>query len=165
MNDMKSLAEVLNEHWFQWWKTGCEGPPPRDVLAHIMGSMLDGPDAVADLNELTSIKGLPKLKGQRWKGIVANKTFGIQAPDILITHTAKECLGRHCCIHNPSQHHMRDWPQVWRADRQLMERTCEHGCGHPDPDHLSYVLLTQGSEEMHNHSMHGCDGCCHEKGR
>jgi len=49
-------------------------------------------------------------------------------------HTPNTCKGEWCCIHNPSDHHMRDWPQNWRPDRRLMERICPHGVGHPDPD-------------------------------
>ena len=49
-------------------------------------------------------------------------------------HDETQCAGRHCCIHNPSSHHMRGWPMVWRGDKGVMERTCPHGVGHPDPD-------------------------------
>lgn len=51
------------------------------------------------------------------------------------THPESECAGRDipCCIHSPSNHHMRDWPMNWRADTQVMERVCPHGVGHPDP--------------------------------
>jgi hypothetical protein len=34
-----------------------------------------------------------------------------------------------------------------------MERICEHGCGHPDPD--DHRILT-GEDD----GIHGCDGCC-----
>lgn len=66
----------------------------------------------------------------------------------IIVHAKSRCQGPACCIHNPSDHHMVDWPQLWRADRNLMERTCPHGIGHPDPDHIGDDLV------------HGCDGCC-----
>jgi hypothetical protein len=66
----------------------------------------------------------------------------------LWTHPATKCLGEFCTIHKPSDHHMKDWPQVWRHDRHLMERTCPHGVGHPDPD------------EINPDKVHGCDGCC-----
>jgi hypothetical protein len=61
-----------------------------------------------------------------------------------------------CVIHSPSEHHMREWPMLWRADRQLMERACPHGTGHPDPDDLAYHVR-HGREWQSNH---GCDGCC-----
>ena len=57
-----------------------------------------------------------------------------------------------CTIHSPSNHHMLHFPQSWRADRGFMERICEHGIGHPDPD--------EGLEGVY--AMHGCDGCCAE---
>jgi len=73
---------------------------------------------------------------------------------ILNVHSKDDCKNDHCCVHNPSDHHMRDWPQNWREDRNLMERICPHGVGHPDPD--------DPKANHPYHSMHGCDGCCHE---
>lgn len=74
----------------------------------------------------------------------------------LVTHAPDKCVGESCVIHNPSDHHMRDWPLMWRSDRQLMERTCEHGVGHPDPDDIAYQVR-QGRTHQ---GIHGCDGCC-----
>lgn len=73
-------------------------------------------------------------------------------------HDPSACEGRACCIHHPSDHHMKDWPQVWRADRYLMERTCPHGIGHPDPDHVAYMLSVGKWQD--SDGVHGCDGCC-----
>jgi len=67
-------------------------------------------------------------------------------------HDRSECEGRWCCIHNPSAHPMREWPQLWRGDIGLMERQCAHGVGHPDPDDPK--VAESGWR------MHGCDGCC-----
>lgn len=69
-------------------------------------------------------------------------------------HDASLCAGRPCTIHNMSDHHMRDWPQYWRADWGFMERICPHGIGHPDPD--DYFVMSRPSLA----SVHGCDGCC-----
>lgn len=52
------------------------------------------------------------------------------------------------------------WPMYWRADRQLMERTCEHGIGHPDPDDIAYKRLIMSAEVAAAEAVHGCDGCC-----
>lgn len=73
-------------------------------------------------------------------------------------HNEYDCRGKHCVVHNPSQHHMSDWPTHWRQDRHLMERICQHGIGHPDPDHINFLPKAQRAIE----SMHGCDGCCHD---
>ena len=72
---------------------------------------------------------------------------------ILYVHHPSNCEHefRACCIHRPSNHHMRNWPQLWRADKHLMERGCPHGVGHPDPD----GIFERGA------GIHGCDGCCH----
>lgn len=74
----------------------------------------------------------------------------------LHTHGIKKCLGRSgpCCIHSPSDHHMRAWPQSWRPDLKVMERLCPHGQGHPDPDGY-------GPDVQHDI----CDGCCDPRGR
>lgn len=70
-------------------------------------------------------------------------------------HHRSKCAGQACCIHSPSDHHMARWPQLWRDDRKFMERTCPHGIGHPDPDHI----FRDG-----DFGGHGCDGCC-QKGQ
>jgi len=79
---------------------------------------------------------------------------------VLRTHGPTRCAGEVCCIHNPTDHHMRSWPMHWRGDRGLMERICQHGCGHPDPDHLTHVEVTRGPLVAESESVHGCCGCC-----
>jgi hypothetical protein len=78
----------------------------------------------------------------------------------LLAHRRSDCIGRHCCIHNPSEHLMAEWPQNFRPDRALMERVCPHGVGHPDPDDLDYKRLMQGEDYTPYEALHGCDGCC-----
>lgn len=76
-------------------------------------------------------------------------------------HPKSRCKGRPCSIHNPSEHHMRDWVMVWRSDRQLMERICPlHGVGHPDPDHMDWLRRSYGDEIAKVEGIHGCCGCC-----
>jgi hypothetical protein len=76
------------------------------------------------------------------------------------THGPQECDGRKCCIHNPSEHALTNAPLHWRSDRQLMERICAHGIGHPDPDGLAHIEATQGKESVEAAGIHGCDQCC-----
>lgn len=76
-----------------------------------------------------------------WETVVINNTK-------LKVHSRESCQRRYCCIHNPSNHHMTTWPQNWRSDRSMMERICQHGIGHPDPDDLDPFRV------------HGCDNCC-----
>jgi hypothetical protein len=71
----------------------------------------------------------------------------------VMAHTSLWCEGETCCIHSPTDHHMRSWRQHWRDDRQIMERLCPHGIGHPDPDDLTIRLVKSAG-------IHGCDGCC-----
>jgi hypothetical protein len=47
---------------------------------------------------------------------------------------------------------MRAFPQKWRGDKNMMERICPHGIGHPDPDEINLHLPSR--------KVHGCDGCC-----
>lgn len=70
----------------------------------------------------------------------------------VMAHDPTVCIGQFCCLHNRSDHHMRAWPQHWRADRGLMERICPHGCGHPDPDDPKAADPVD--------AVHGCCGCC-----
>ena len=80
----------------------------------------------------------------------------------ILTHEKKDCRGESCCIHNPSDHHMKDWPQFWRDDKGMMERICQHGVAHPDPDDIAFQLGDIGNEEASWVKLHGCDGCCRE---
>lgn len=63
-------------------------------------------------------------------------------------HRPYQCKGEKCCIHEPSNHHMVGWAMNFRPDRGIMERICQHGVGHPDPD------------DPTDDTVHGCDGCC-----
>lgn len=71
----------------------------------------------------------------------------------LSVHPGRDCAGRPCAIHNPSDHVLSGQPQLWRADRHMMERICVHAIGHPDPDGLQ------------TDAGHSCDGCCVEENR
>lgn len=73
--------------------------------------------------------------------------------DILETHDPDLCAGDWCCIHNPSDHPLREQPLNWRSDSGFMERICKHGVGHPDPDDIKVRLRA-------SFRIHGCDGCC-----
>lgn len=91
--------------------------------------------------------------------IIVNCTDGLgffMGEQILYVHSPAVCSGqdRPCCIHRPSRHHMRQWPQLWRQDARVMERTCPHGVGHPDPDSLN--IYGDGNSR----GDHTCDGCC-----
>lgn len=87
------------------------------------------------------------------------------------THLADDrCWEEGCSVHNPTKHHMSGWPQNYRDPRVematmglhpgLMERVCEHGVGHPDPDHMRWYASCHTKEETRDEGIHGCDGCC-----
>jgi hypothetical protein len=82
--------------------------------------------------------------------------------DWFITHEPGQCAGERCCIHNRSDHVMRSFPQYFRWDRGIMERTCPHGTGHPDPDQEEFFDKAFGKNAEYEW-VHGCDGCCNPK--
>ena len=87
--------------------------------------------------------------------------FGAHIGEITLrVHHPSKCAGEYCCIHNPSAHVMVEFPLYWRDDRQLMERTCPHGVGHPDPDALDFQRRVRGERAAEVAGVHGCDGCC-----
>ena len=74
-------------------------------------------------------------------------------------HPEDTCKGRVCVVHNPLDHHMREWPMVWRGDRvpPIVERICECGVAHPDPSQGEYWgELNVGGWIW----THGCCGHC-----
>jgi hypothetical protein len=86
-------------------------------------------------------------------------------------HRASDCHPKPCPIHRPTDHHMVTWPQHYRHRierkiffrgqwvtlpgdyRNIMERICSHGVGHPDPDDLR---IRMGYDD----GSHSCDMCC-----
>ncbi len=77
---------------------------------------------------------------------------------IINVHDEGACAGRHCVIHNPSAHHMRNWPIDWDDTDKLFYRTCPHGDEHPDPDTAAY-LVSIGRAAA---TFHYCDNCCQD---
>lgn len=73
-------------------------------------------------------------------------------------HATFQCVGRHCTIHNMSDHHMRSFPQVWDAQR-VMWRRCPHGSLHADPDDPNAELTPCWGGTDQPPPMF-CDGCC-----
>src|ERR1051326_9246786 len=70
----------------------------------------------------------------------ASPVFGQVSKGSLYIHDSNRCSDHFCPFHNPSNHHMKDWPMLVRLDKSsLVERTCIHGTGHPDPDSLAFL--------------------------
>lgn len=84
------------------------------------------------------------------------------------THGRSACEGQNCCVHNPSDHHMVDWPLSFDMSFGAMgERHCRHGDRHPDPDSVKYMrsvwvarTMTASQAEAGWIGTHSCDGCC-----
>ena len=77
---------------------------------------------------------------------------------VLETHGPLRCQGTFCCIHNPSEHPLRNAPMVWIKDMNLMMRVCSHEHLHPDPDSMRYLASWLGGFD----GWHPCcgDRCC-----
>jgi len=104
--------------------------------------------------------------------LLANVEFSSPRPGIVqMTHAAEICDGEPCVIHSPSDHHMADWPTTFRSDRAMLcpthknhalvltERICQHNCGHPDPDSLTWLRL-HDPLGLGAWGTHGCCRCC-----
>jgi hypothetical protein len=88
-------------------------------------------------------------------------TTGEYIGELQYVHSPSACSGaRGCAIHNrPSEHPLKNAPMLWRNDRGILERICQHGVGHPDHDSAKYLVsIGQESQNIHN-----CDGCCQEE--
>lgn len=73
-------------------------------------------------------------------------------------HDRDQCDDYPCPFHKPSLHPMVEEPMLLR-ETGLIERTCTHGVGHPDPDSATYMDRFYGHKPG-TWSRHGCDGCC-----
>lgn len=112
----------------------------------------------------------------------AEPAFGVTGFGRVLVHSPERCAQdpNPCVLHSPSTHRMSDWPMVLRLDRGgLIERTCPHGMGHPDPDSLAcqirgyretyddpredFSWVGDPSEDFSWVGTHGCDGCCREE--
>lgn len=87
------------------------------------------------------------------------ETVKLSSGQTIRMHSKEDCSG-YCPVHNPSDHHMIDWPLYWRDDRRIFERFCKHGVGHPDPDSLAYLRSINKEDK----GIHGCCGCCGGEG-
>lgn len=69
-----------------------------------------------------------------------------------------------CCIHNPSDHSLKEAGRVWRPCFGRVDRRCSHGILHPDPDDLWFKRNGEGWEDPDIAAElrldHDCDGCC-----
>lgn len=109
----------------------------------------------------SSVEGQKILDMEIVKVAATDPEFGAyEGINNLRVHNRKYCEGEFCTIHNPSDHRMKDWPMIWRGDRGIMERTCPHGIGHPDPDDSDYRKRRDGDSGNYDSGIHGCDGCC-----
>lgn len=87
--------------------------------------------------------------------------FATPTQGIVKTHGSAACAGETCCVHNPSDHHMRDWPLVFNMNKAGMgERVCEHFVKHPDPDAVAHFKLKFPIFIYKGLVVHNCCGCC-----
>jgi hypothetical protein len=104
--------------------------------AHAFNKLVGAYPAVAE--ELVEIEGTPLARSHG-----------------LLHHRQVDCRGGHCPFHAPSDHPLNDSPMNLRSSG-LIERMCEHGIGHPDPDSVAFMK----EHGQNGFGVHGCDGCC-----
>jgi hypothetical protein len=87
---------------------------------------------------------------------VSQEEHTLESGQTLFTHTQGTCYGPYCAIHNPMPGPWAEWPRLWREDRNILERVCPHGVGHPVAEMYEWAI-TNG----HGYSLvHGCCGEC-----
>ena len=104
-----------------------------------------------------------KVGKEQWEDWMDENIYITGTRQKIRTHRKEDCIGGYCVIHNPSDHNMKDWPTHWREDRQIMERLCKCGVGHPDPDDLAFkkdMAEKFGRGDDFDKGIHGCCGCC-----
>jgi hypothetical protein len=74
---------------------------------------------------------------------------------VLWTHNSLECLGQWCAIHRPMPGPWKSWPRWWRDDKQIMERICPCGIGHPVAEMQEHAIRIGETWRL----VHGCCGC------
>lgn len=84
----------------------------------------------------------------------------LESGQTLSCHPLDSCFDMFCSVHNPSRHLLAHLPRRWSQSRYLMERVCEHGYGHPDPDDLAYKSLYLDAGLIKVAGTHTCCGCC-----
>lgn len=74
-------------------------------------------------------------------------------------HGLSMCEGRNCVIHNPSDHHMREWVISWDFSDYPVRamRICEHGVHHVDPDHIGWLKTWMAPEIIEKNTCEGID--------
>jgi hypothetical protein len=151
---LQKLTEILGPQIdavgaYQFMEGEWPKPPHKDIPSTVADSAKNAVDAI---NRLTA-----QLRAKMDQGKPASYEHHTVGAVQIRTHNKGECKGRHCVIHNPSDHALRGWPRSWRTDINRMERVCPHGVGHPDPDEVAYRYNQLGQK---NAGTHGCDGCC-----
>jgi hypothetical protein len=73
-------------------------------------------------------------------------------------HSKLDCKGPYCTVHKMSDHHMRSFPQIWNPIVVAMQRVCEHGKRHTDPDEINNDIFVKMDHDS------DCDGCCVQNG-
>ena len=66
---------------------------------------------------------------------VARTAILIGGQKLIKVHASYECFQPNCCVHNPSDHHMKEWLMIFKPEYGSMQRICpDHAIFHPDPD-------------------------------
>lgn len=139
-----------------------DGAPLPDAVQAVVHGLLadkDREQANLVLAGRLAMEGYERVPGRFTDSV----TGGVVVEGMPYVHKPWKCDGEPCPFHNPSDHHMKAWEWVIRIEKVgLVERTCPHGIGHPDPDSIWYFhRFADDWEHLEWLEDHGCDGCCH----
>lgn len=162
MRDPKRIGAILSALNTEWLKN------PDQRFGQLLINLGIAPDSggfwfvedTATIARLAATGSMPFTVSKQDDGKTVEPVFTDSQGTTIKTHPKTACSGEVCVIHNPSDHFMREWPTIIRGDRMfLIERICDHGVGHPDPDSLAHFVRV-GYDSA---GVHGCDGCCFEQ--
>jgi len=85
------------------------------------------------------------------KRIELHEQHLLELGQMIRTHRSEHCLGEFCAIHRQMPGPWAGWPRHWRDDRELLERICPCGVGHPVAE---MYLIPQTPGRL----VHGCCG-------
>lgn len=71
-------------------------------------------------------------------------------------HPRLECVGEWCPIHRPMPGPWSNWPRQWSDERDIMERVCPHGIGHPVAEMYQWAMERGRGFDL----VHGCCSSC-----
>lgn len=101
---------------------------------------------------VVGVPGRGPSGADRSRNVVSGLALGPLSSGVA-EHSARHCdTDPACPRHEPTAHHMREWPVYHGQEANLTVRRCPHGALHPDPDDARWGRAVKHQAD--------CDGCC-----